>query len=128
MTIGGRAIGTDVPMFVIAEIGLNHGGSLACALALVDAALHIVDLTLIAPSWKARARKSPPGSFWINLKPRCLEDRIYSIDADAVHLSRLKDIIWWFERKQAKIVARSDRMDIARAVLRHNCYVAIQKP
>jgi sialic acid synthase SpsE len=38
MTIGGRAIGTDVPMFVIAEIGLNHGGSLACALALVDAA------------------------------------------------------------------------------------------
>jgi sialic acid synthase SpsE len=38
MTIGGRAIGPEAPLFVIAEIGLNHGGSVADALALVDAA------------------------------------------------------------------------------------------
>jgi sialic acid synthase SpsE len=36
--IGGRRVGPDAPVFVIAEIGLNHGGSLDSALALVDAA------------------------------------------------------------------------------------------
>jgi len=37
--IGGRAVGPDAPVFVIAEIGLNHGGSLDRALRLVDAAV-----------------------------------------------------------------------------------------
>jgi sialic acid synthase SpsE len=38
MRIGNRAIGVDEPLFVIAEIGLNHGGAVARGLALVDAA------------------------------------------------------------------------------------------
>jgi sialic acid synthase SpsE len=36
--LGGRPVGPSAPVFVIAELGLNHGGDLDCALALVDAA------------------------------------------------------------------------------------------
>ena len=37
IVIGDRRVGPDEPLFLIAEIGLNHGGSLDRALALVDA-------------------------------------------------------------------------------------------
>jgi sialic acid synthase SpsE len=38
MRIGRRVVGGGAPLFVIAEIGLNHGGSPEQALALVDVA------------------------------------------------------------------------------------------
>jgi SAM-dependent methyltransferase len=95
---------------------------------LLDATLHLSDLIYSGPRWKRVARKSAPGSFWINLRPRVLEDPHYSIDTDAVHLSRLKDLIFWFERKSARILARSDRMNVSNAILNHNCYLAVRKP
>src|SRR5262245_59252314 len=36
--IAGRPVGPDAPLFVVAELGLNHGGSVERAIALVDAA------------------------------------------------------------------------------------------
>ena len=68
MKIGGRRISPEGPLFVIAEIGLNHGGSLRDALGLVDVAARAgadaVKLqtlrgdTLVAPSCPAPAHVS----------------------------------------------------------------------
>ena len=38
--IGGKAVGRGHPCYVVAEIGVNHDGDLAKALALIDAAAH----------------------------------------------------------------------------------------
>lgn len=65
INIAGRRVAEDVPPFVIAEIGINHGGSIDRALKLVDAAARagahavklqtIVATDLVAPSCPAPA-------------------------------------------------------------------------
>jgi SAM-dependent methyltransferase len=94
-----------------------------------DAFAHLFDLFWLVPRWKTYARSMSPGAFWINTKPRILYGADYSIDADAVHLPRLKDLVWWFEQRGASIVATSQSfLDIPAAILKHNCYVVARKP
>jgi SAM-dependent methyltransferase len=93
-----------------------------------DACKHLLDLFWFAPRWKTRARSAAPGAFWINLEPRIFRRAEYSTDADAVHLPRLKDSIWWLEQRGAAIVETSRTVrDVDPAVLNHNCYVVAKK-
>jgi hypothetical protein len=99
------------------------------AFDLMDAFSHIVDLKIRAPLWQKRMRSSPPGAFWMNLHPRILHGADYSNDTDAVHMTRLSDIIWFFRGHGAEILRTSAEMpDISPEVLRYNCYVLVKKP
>jgi SAM-dependent methyltransferase len=98
-------------------------------LDLADALRHLLDLKFLGPVWKRKLIRSMPGSFWINLRPKALYNTIYSIDADAVHLSRLKDLVWFFQTKGARILKTSTSMpDVSPEILKYNCYLAVQKP
>jgi 2-polyprenyl-3-methyl-5-hydroxy-6-metoxy-1,4-benzoquinol methylase len=93
-----------------------------------DALAHLIDLYWRAPRWKARARTSQPGAFWINALPSELHGRNHGIDTDAVHLPRLLDLTWWLKERGAEIVVTSQTMPgIPLSVLRYNCYVVAQK-
>ena len=97
--------------------------------ALADALRHALEVKWLAPRWKAAARQSPPGAFWINTRPAVLHGGAYSIDADAVHLSTLRDLVWWFESRSATIVTSSKSLPgVPPAVLRFNCYLLARKP
>jgi SAM-dependent methyltransferase len=99
------------------------------ALDFVDAANHLLDLKLRAPRRKKILQASSPGAFWMNLRPSVLHGAEYSIDADAVHLARLKDLLWFFQRKGAEILRTSAEMPgISPEVLQYNCYVLARKP
>jgi len=95
----------------------------------MDACRHVVDWKIRAPLWKRRLQSSTPGAFWLNLAPGVLHGAGYSIDADAIHLVRLKDLAWFFRQKNAEIVQTSTEMsDITPDVLEHNCYLLVRKP
>lgn len=94
-----------------------------------DALGHLLDLKVRVPRWQAQARASLPGAFWINLRPRVLHGSDYSIDADAVHMTRLKDLVWFLQNKGAEIVHTSaDLPGVSPEILRFNCYVLARKP
>jgi SAM-dependent methyltransferase len=98
------------------------------ALAFADVGQHLLDLLWFAPRWKSLARSTAPGAFWINLRPRILHGAPYSIDADAVHLPRLDDLVFWLQERGAEIVATSRSLpNVNPTVLRHNCYVVARK-
>jgi hypothetical protein len=98
------------------------------AFDLADAWAHLCDLMWNATRWQKRARAASPGAFWINLQPRVLHGAGYTIDADAVHFPRLKDLVWWFEQRGAPILETSRTMrEINPDVLRYNCYILARK-
>ena len=70
---------------------------------LPDALAHLWDLFVVLPPLIRRARSATPPSFWINLEPRILAEAAYSIDADAVYLPSLRDIIGWFKNKRLSV-------------------------
>ena len=97
--------------------------------AFEDAWAHFCDLKWNAMRWQGQARTEGPGAFWINLLPRVLHGAEYTIDADAVHFPRLKDLVWWFQQRGANIVMTSGTLPrIPAEILRFNCYVLLQKP
>jgi hypothetical protein len=70
-----------------------------------------------------------PGAFWINLLPSELHGAGHAIDTDAVHMVRLKDLVWFFRQKGAEIVQTSAAMpEVAPEVRRFNCYLLVKKP
>jgi 2-polyprenyl-3-methyl-5-hydroxy-6-metoxy-1,4-benzoquinol methylase len=98
-------------------------------LSLLDAAGHLLDLKVWGPRWKKTALATPPGAFWINLEPHALHTADFFSDADAVHMAHLKDIIWFFQNKDAEIVQTSARMkDIPPEILNFNLYSLVRKP
>jgi SAM-dependent methyltransferase len=97
--------------------------------SVLDAGLHLFDLKVRGPLWCKRASRAVPGAFWINLRPRILHGADYTTDADAVHLVRLRDLVFFFEQKGARIVRTSRTMPgISPEILRFNCYLVAQKP
>ncbi len=94
-----------------------------------DVLLHVLELTIVAPLWKRRARAMPPGAFWINLEPSDLAGQEHELDGDAVHFPRMVDISDWLEKRGSKILATSRTLpNIPASVIRHNCYVLAKKP
>lgn len=99
----------------------------SCSLS--DAFLHLWELFVLFPAWKAFARSRPPGAFWINQAPSDLAGREHDIDGDAVHFPRLLDLVHWFNSQGANIITTSNEMPGAPDhVKKHNCYIAARKP
>jgi len=98
-------------------------------LDVVDAWAYLWDLFVLGPRWQKRALAAPPGAFWINLLPRVLHGASYTVDADAVHLVQLRDLVWFFEQKHAAIIQTSLTLpDVAPELLNFGAYVLARKP
>jgi len=94
-----------------------------------DALLHLLEVKVLGPWWKYRARTLPPGAFWMNLDPSDLAGQEHSIDGDAIHFPRMVDIADWFVKNGAEIIVTSRTLpNIPSAILKHNCYVLARKP
>jgi sialic acid synthase SpsE len=85
LRIANRPVGPGQPLFTIAEIGLNHGGSLETALALVDAAAGAGASAIKLQSLRADTLVGPDAPAPAHVRCATLRDffRQFELDADA---------------------------------------------
>jgi len=85
LEIGARRVGPGEPLFTVAEIGLNHGGSLADALAMVTAAAAAGASAVKFQSLRADALVAPSCPAPAHVSARNLADffRTFELDEDA---------------------------------------------
>jgi sialic acid synthase SpsE len=86
--IAGRRRGSDAPLFVVAEIGLNHGGSVEHALELVDAAAEAGASAVKVQTFVADHLFAPTAMAPAHVHERSLRAFFqgFQLDEDAHHL------------------------------------------
>ncbi|HXT71051.1 MAG TPA: N-acetylneuraminate synthase family protein [Vicinamibacterales bacterium] len=97
--IAGREVGPEAPLFVIAEIGLNHGGSLHRALALVDAAAGAGVDAIKLQAIEATQLVSPDCPAPLHVRARSLAQFFQTFELD--------------REAYAQIIARARALDLA---------------
>ncbi len=115
ISVAGRRVAEDIPPFVIAEIGINHGGSVDRALALVDAAAaagaHAVKLQtivaeeLVGPTCPAPSHVDAPSlvEFFRQFE---LDERAHHAVAERASLRGLKVISTPFSESAVDLLER----------------------
>jgi sialic acid synthase SpsE len=83
--VGRRAIGPNARVFAVAELGLNHGGDLQQAIALVDAAAHAGASAIKLQTFHADRLVAPscPPPAHVNVSSLREFFSIFELDADA---------------------------------------------
>jgi sialic acid synthase SpsE len=86
--IAGQQVGSDAPLFVVAELGLNHGGSVEHALELVDAAAEAGANAVKLQTFVAEDLVAPDASAPLHVRERSLRAffRGFQLDEQAHHL------------------------------------------
>jgi sialic acid synthase SpsE len=91
LRIGGRVVGDGAPLFVVAEIGLNHGGSLDRALALVDAAASAGASAVKVQALTAAALVAPGAPAPVHVDAESMVDFFRRFELDETAYRRLAE-------------------------------------
>jgi len=86
--IAGRQVGSEAPLFVVAELGLNHGGSVEHALELVDAAAEAGASAVKVQTFVAEDLVAPDAAAPLHVRERSLRAffRGFQLDEQAHYL------------------------------------------
>ncbi len=89
LEIGGHTIAAFAPLFVIAEIGLNHGGSIERALALIDAAADAGATAVKFQTLEAGALVAPGAPAPAHVQARSMSEFFAQFELDEVAHRRM---------------------------------------